>query len=269
MSQQIKAEVIADSQSPCGIRLTTLKISINKALLGQYNTHRMLSKNFSSSRAIPIKNTISSVRNEPIKPIFWGKNQKGMQSYEELSEGQIIECDSIWNLAAKKMAEYAETLEQIGLHKQYTNRLLEPFLMAEGVTTATEWDNFFNLRIAHAAQPEICELAKQMKKAMEESIPKELSVGQWHIPFIMESEQNLDVEIKKKISAARCARVSYKLPENNQFSNIEKDIELHDRLLAEKHFSPFEHQAEATLDAKFIANFRGWRQYRKILEAGG
>ena len=42
-----------------------------------------------------------------------------------------------------------------------------------------------------------------------------------------------------------------------------KDIELHDKLSENGHWSPFEHVACSQLHSSMIGNFRGWFQYRK------
>jgi hypothetical protein len=49
---------------------------------------------------------------------------------------------------------------------------------------------------------------------------------------------------------------------------IEKDFALHDRLLAEKHMTPFEHQASAAAKSYRYRNFTGWFHYRFCLEEG-
>jgi hypothetical protein len=94
-------------------------------------------------------------------------------------------------------------------------------------------------------------------------------------PLVRDEErQKYDIETLKKISAGRCARVSY-LNHDGTNPDAEKDIELHDRLLAAGHMSPFEHQAtplEQICEGSATefyedqsGNFVGWKQYRKTL----
>jgi thymidylate synthase ThyX len=151
------------------------------------------------------------------------------------------------------------------VHKQELNRLLEPFLWHTVIVSATEWQNFFELRCAPNAQPEIRVAALLMLEAMNASVPQALDYGAWHTPLLQPDENNLDPEIQRRISAARCARVSYLTHEG--LREIERDLELYDRLRADRHLSPFEHVATPAPDSAFQANFRGWLQLRREIEA--
>jgi hypothetical protein len=105
-----------------------------------------------------------------------------------------------------------------------------------------------------------------------------LRPGQWHLPFITHTDRSAyDLETLKRISAARCARTSYLLPENGMKSDVKRDLELFERLAVRngdstdpRHLSPLEHQAEAIKDGIYVGNFRGWKQFRKEIssEAG-
>jgi hypothetical protein len=70
---KINAKIVADSLSIHGDRLTTLLITFPRFILAEVNTHRMLSKNTSSSRAIPFEKMIQSVEKDPFIPIAWQK----------------------------------------------------------------------------------------------------------------------------------------------------------------------------------------------------
>ena len=50
---KISAKIVADSVSPQGDRLISVLCTFPRIILAEVNTHRMLSKNTSSSRAIP------------------------------------------------------------------------------------------------------------------------------------------------------------------------------------------------------------------------
>ena len=69
----ISAQVVADSVDTRGNRLTSLLVTFPRIILAETNTHRMLSKNTSSSRAIPFKKMVESVQNDPFVPIAWQK----------------------------------------------------------------------------------------------------------------------------------------------------------------------------------------------------
>ena len=104
-----------------------------------------------------------------------------------------------------------------------------------------------------------------MSKALYSSTPKKLDTGHWHLPYISEYEEDLPLLVLRKISAARCARVSYLT--HDGIRDIEKDITLYDQLFKEKHMSPFEHVATPTTGER-TSNFIGWTQLRWYLERG-
>jgi len=252
-----------------GKPIMTFQLKYHRYILSELNTHRMLSRNSSSSRAIPIAKTIEQVRSQPAIPIHWGKNIPGMQATEELKGDELENAKALWLSAANSVADVAQELERLGIHKQVGNRIMEPFTFISTIVTATEWDNFFELRAHPDAQPEFHELATRMAAAIDESTPTELSRGDWHLPYISENEKNsIDVGLLVKLSAARCARVSY-LTHDGKEPNVENDLKLYDRLVGSVplHASPIEHQATplelATTPSR---NFRGWEQYRAMVE---
>lgn len=309
--KKISAKVIADSISEVGKRPRTLELCYPRFIHSEVMTHRVFSRNASSSRAIPVAKMIEQVRNDPAMPIHWGKNQPGMQAKEELNapvnvwefieedgpvdgyyrEGQVaMSAQEAWRRAAAHAADIAKAMSDAGYHKQVVNRLLEPFQWMHVVLTATEFDNFFELRAHEDAQPEIHELAIQMRAAMEASSPQLLRPGEWHLPYVTEEELS-DIlwrassaeagwDLARKISAARCCRVSY-LKHDGHPSTIEEDLALCDRLAGARpiHASPFEHQATPDVlvpgsrgqmarwrSPELHGNFVGWIQSRKLIE---
>jgi len=262
----ISAEIVADSVSPSNQRITSFVCTFPRFILAEFNTHRMLSRNAASSRAIPTKKFIDQVLNNPAMPIYWGKNQSGMQSFSELSPSDIPVAEEIWIQARNKMIDCVKEMMSIGVHKQIVNRLLEPWFNVTVIVTATDYENFFKLRISKNAQPEIFELASLMKKEMDKSIPKKIDIGCWHIPFADKHINNVAEEDKLlKIGVARCARVSYLTFEG--VIDYEKDYALHDQLKADGHWSPFEHCATPCSSAdRSYGNFTGWKQYRKFFK---
>ena len=252
-------EIILDSLNPYnGVRLTTMKLVYPRFIHAEFMTHRVFSRNASSSRAIPIHKVIEQVKSNPAMPLYWGSNKAGMQAGDELEEEYLFLAKLEWDLALESAVRHAESLSIIGLHKQHVNRILEPFQLIEVLVTATEWDNFFELRCHEDAQPEIHHLACLMRDAMSDSTPATREV---HIPFIGD-----DFVKPIERSVARCARVSYTLRDGT--TSIEKDLELYDRLVGSEplHASPAEHQAIALESDEFFRNFRGWKQHRVFLE---
>ena len=264
----VESKIIADSISSSGKRITTMVIKYPRFIHSEFMTHRVFSRNASSSRAIPVDRMIEDVKSEIASPIVWAKNQKGMTSGAPLDHDQQLVARHIWEETAQYVMTKCALLKEIGVHKSIANRMLEPFSHITTIITSTEWENFFKLRISPAAQPEICELATKMKYCMDNSNPKLIKTLDWHMPFgDMYMQEGLSVQEMLKISVARCARVSYLNFEGK--IDHEKDYILHDQLANEGHWSPFEHCATPLEDSsKRSGNFIGWTQYRQLTESG-
>lgn len=266
----IETKIIADSVSESGKRITTLQIKFHRFILPEFNTHRVFSRNFSSSRAIPTSKLIEQVQNDPAMPVHWGRNQPGMQAETELEGDVLNNAKFAWKRAAETAADMAQTMTSLGAHKQIVNRIIEPYLWANGIVTSTEWDNWFELRAHPDAQPEIHELALRMQEAMAESTPQLLKIDEWHLPYISKEErETIELSLLQKISAARCCRVSY-LKHDGTSPNAEEDLKLFDRLAGAVplHASPLEHQATPMYNQQqhLQGNFKDWIQYRKTWE---
>jgi hypothetical protein len=165
---------------------------------------------------------------------------------------------------------YAKQLLALGLHKQIANRILEPWMWTTVICTGNSgaWNNFFALRCHPEAEPHIQKLAYMARDAMKTSWPKLLEAGDWHLPLTgFPGDEVLSKDDLIKVSAGRCARVSYLTAEGTR--DVSQDIALHDRLVSSKHFSPTEHQAMCGLEDSFMSNGgnfgQGWIQYRKTL----
>ena len=241
----ISAKILADSVSPCGVRLATLLVTMPRMVLSEFNTHRVLSRSSASSRAVPVGKRIAAVREDPFVPVAFAANRRGMSSTTDLDVMAAQEARECWLYAAENACMAAAELETTGVHKQWANRLLEPFLWHEVICGATEWSNFFHRRISKHAQPEMRSVAEAMKLAMDGSAPKLVAVGQWHLPLVYDEDWEWVVEHRDgdamplvQLSAARCARVSYGTHMNQR--DPSEDLRLHDDLLKNGHMSPFE-----------------------------
>jgi hypothetical protein len=250
------------------------------------------------------------VLHDPFIPWYWGANQSGMQAHAEISPLKRKLAVFFWLRARDVAVVFAWIIHKLGVHKQLVNRLLEPFMWHTVLFTATELDNFIALRNSSEAQPEIKAAAAAIVEAINDSTPTLLKEGEWHLPLIgyvperdkFDSDEaweqrklNAQEEIEwaaehpdlaLKVSAGRCARVSYLTHDGVRDYN--KDIELYETLVNNGHMSPAEHPATPAYEdkevtdldtsegfelghvvrvpsVKFIGNFRGWRQHRKDL----
>lgn len=242
---QITAKIIAHSISEAGKEIITWELEYPRFIHSEFMTHRLFSRNAASSRAIPVAAMIEQVKNNPAMPIHWGKNQPGMQAKEELPAVLIISAKFLWQRSAKIVARVVEGLQRIGLHKQASNRLLEPYQMMKTVMTTTEDDNWFWLRHHTDAQPEIHALASVMLDAKRKSCAKELEPGMWHTPYYGDGYWGClspdSLEDALAISASCCAQVSYRKLDDS----LEKARDIFAKLIESKpcHASPTEHQA--------------------------
>lgn len=350
-------QILADSLSVHGDRLTTMKIVFPRFILAEAKTHRIISglgeqveitqslgindefdfsRNSASSRAIPFKRMVEMVKEHPFIPIAFQKDHTGMQGTEYMDERGHEVAVSAWLVARNKAIEQAEYLNQYGATKQLCNRLLEPFMWHTVVVTATEWENFFKLRCPQytfgsdtnapkvwkskkdaikdfpdwssrndlfwrsinksQAEIHIQAIAELMWDAYNESKPKLLQAGEWHIPY----GDKIDLEVSKwtflnidlfykdmtaemiKVATARCARISYETLGANPKIDYNADIAMHDSLLENGHESPLEHCGKAPRPIDDISswedgvthvdqygnywsgNFKGWIQYRQL-----
>ena len=295
----ITARVRADSVSSEGIRMTTMEIEYPRFILAELNTHRMLSKNSASSRAIPVKNMHEHIRENTAGPVYWGKNQAGMKAKECLDVEDTINAMMIWEQARDSAIEYSQQLADIDAHKQITNRITEPWMLMKTVISGTEWANFFWLRDHPDAQPEIALLARKMHEAYTASTPVDLQPGEWHLPYVNAARRvdtnelhyfdaNWDrITLKDAIfvSASCCAQVSYRRSDDS----LAKARKIYAQLIESEpaHASPVEHQA-TPMDVESMCRFepetwepgvthvsansdlwsgnlRGWIQHRKLI----
>ena len=360
MKKQISTQIVADSVGPKGNRITTFLLTYPRFIHGELMTHRVFSRNSASSRAIPFEKMVKMVEEDPFIPIAWQKDHKGMQGSEYITDQKIINFKSgVWLQARNEAIHRAkelngnlqrarnpfdiEELEDTGVTKQLCNRLLEPFMWHTTLVSATEFDNFFELRcpsymgegkryyswkdyikeyrefkgkeldfptkdLLNTSQAEIHiqALAESMWDVMNESTPKKLQAGEWHIPFgdkldehdifhnlkigdrnlwgIKSFRKELD-KARIAIATARCARLSYMTFDG--VIDYEKDIKLHDQLLESEHYSPFEHCARAMTQLEYrnftkttpfpdengdtesegwCNNFRGFISYRYLTQ---
>ena len=198
-------------------------------------THRMFSRNASSSRAVPVQKMIEAVKNNTFCPFEFQKAHKGMQGSEYFTDEDKEDCIKLWLESAELALQQAEKMKAKGISKQIINRILEPYQYYKVLITGSKegWDNFFELRCPsykiddidntrfkswkdlisfikgrdkvddsviesyeqfsvieklqkNKGQAEIhmMMLSEAIYDAIQESNPKVLQEGDWHIPMI-------------------------------------------------------------------------------------
>lgn len=258
---QPSAKIIADSEWS-GHRVTTIEVVMHRFVLAEFNTHRVFSRNSASSRAIPVTKQISQVTDQPAVPLVFPAEQKGMQGGEALGDQEQMQAVDVWLGARDAAVAHANKLVELGVHKSVVNRLLEPFMWHTVIVTSTEWENFFVQRCSPLAQPEIRAAADAMREAFSASTPQPLEDGQFHMPYLDEEtisevtamEHNVN-DVLAKVSAARCARVSYLTHDGRR--DYQEDLNLYERLVMARppHWSPLEHVCRPPT---------GWERPRRV-----
>lgn len=191
-----RVQILNDSVNEFGSRLLTWRLEFPTQILKEVNTHTILSRNASSSRAIPVATKMEYLAGNPdkgiepgfYKPIHFGKNQGGMQAFSELEEEARKHAEQIWTDAFYHALHAAQELNKLETHKQEVNPLFEAFDWTRQVLSGTDWPNFFALRTHKDAKPAFRFLARAMYLKYRESTPKFIPRGKWHLPFVSEQE---------------------------------------------------------------------------------
>jgi len=285
-----------------------------RSIHSEFMTHRMFSRNAASSRAVPFNKMIKMIKDDPFIPIAFQENHPGMQGTTYIEDEQIIQYVTKQILFLRDVAvDVAERIGSNNVTKQIINRYLEPFMWYTCLVTATEYENFFKLRCPQYENPNnpdehfrsrkdaikkypflegtvtemewmkwnkgageihIMALAEAMWDAKNESTPKILKPGEWHIPFgdkidieRLPLEKKIEHKTMKekitdtmlKVATARCARVSYINYEGTD--DYVKDVALFENLLKQGHMSPFEHCSQAMGVAEYTSFTKGKAKY--------
>ena len=301
----IKVEIVADSANSFGDRLTSLVLTYPRIIHSEMMTHRMFSRNASSSRAVPVDKMIKAVRENTFCPFEFQKSHKGMQGSEYFTGADRQECINLWLESAELALQQAEKMKAKGISKQIINRILEPYQYYTVLITGSKegWQNFFNLRcpsykligldeenvksrkewlekiqFSSALHPSmypktdvewlqinkgqaeihIMDLAEKIYDAVNESTPKQLQAGEWHIPMISDLESlKLSTDDQIKLSVGRAANTSYTVVGDGKELTLEHAIKIHDKCVELVHSSVFEHCARAMSDEEYKVFIKG------------
>jgi len=298
----IKVEIVADSINQQNDRLTSLVLTYPRIIHSEMMTHRMFSRNASSSRAVPVDKMIKAVRENTFCPFEFQKSHKGMQGSEYFTGADRQECINLWLESAELALQQAEKMKAKGISKQIINRILEPYQYYTVLITGSKegWDNFFKLRCGNydgfksrkeaskefldpnfpelrrysdldwlkinkgQAEIHMMALAEEIYDAVNESTPKQLQAGEWHIPMISDLESlKLSTDDQIKLSVGRAANTSYTVVGDGKELTLEHAIKIHDKCVELVHSSVFEHCARAMSDEEYECFLKGEREINK------
>lgn len=270
------ARVLLDSVSPAGVRVTTMEWTYPRFIHSEVLTYRMFSRNAASSRAIPVIKTIRQVQQHPARPVFWGRNQRGMQAREALTGWRLWLAKFGWEFGRQTSLISARIMRAADAHKQLTNRRLETDSWITVIITANEpaYRHCFKQRIHRDAQPEFHEIAHLAWLAYVNSDPVERTL---HAPLMTEADYDDLAERGLTgagqyatiwhVSTARCARVSYLTHGGRRDMSEDERLYGDLRRADPPHTSPFEHVLTASEDPeRRSGNVVGWIQHREIVE---
>jgi len=275
---ELQAQVIAASTTPNSPPLYTVRVRVPRIIWAEIMTHRALSRNARSSRAVPVHKVIAEVIDRPFVPWHWTGNKPGMQGTpdydKEVRNPMWHHTDlreNVWESAMHQAVRHAKAFADAGYHKQVCNRLLEPFMWIDALITATDWANFFWLRDHEDAEPHLRDAARLIKQAMDAAEPEHLQPGEWHLPYVTKAErEDHELDLLLRMATERAARISY---EPFDADKVKTGPSLYEKLISgdRLHASPFEHQATPdTYDGEWQnphlhGNLRGWIQHRKTI----
>ena len=306
-TKNIKAEIIAHSRNiETGDELITYRLTYPRIILAQLNTYKSLVKITASSRAQPFNKVVEVIENDPFIPLAYQRAHKGMQGTEYFTdEEEIRQRDLEWLTARDRAVEQAKKLNDLGVTKQVTNRLLESHMWVTQLVTGTReaYEHLFNQRcpeyevggvkgrskkemgldlsdeewlLSNKGHAEIhfMDLAEKMYDALKDSEPKELKPGELHVPYLDTPLMTPDLfpEDVIKYSCGLTAHTSYTTIGDGTKMTIEKARGLFDHCLENGHYSVFEMIGRAMskdeLDDPRRRGFRGFIQLRGHLEDG-
>ena len=145
--KKIEAKIVADSKNPQGDRITTYLLTVPQIIVKELLRHRMFSFSSSSMRAIPFNKVLGDIRENMFVPLAFQSHHSGMQGSEYLMGEESEKAKQQWIESGLRACEEAERLYNLGVTKQLCSRIIEPFGYAKILITATEFENFFELRM--------------------------------------------------------------------------------------------------------------------------
>jgi thymidylate synthase ThyX len=290
----VLVDLIQDSYSAStDSRISSFQWEYPRFIHGEIMTHRVLGRNAGSSRAMPTFSAIEVATEHMVIPNF-ARNKAGMQPGGQLSHADNLRAREIWKNAAFSCTEAAKELNELKVHKQWANRMLEWFSPIRIVATATEWDNFLWLRNDTEAQLEFEMLADRVEHALAVSSPDVIPLGHAHTPYVDRKVHATGVDYSvggleltmvqaMKVSASVCGQMSYRKADDS----VVKADDMYEKFMNGRrvHASPFEHQAICTgktmgkvpvhldrgvthFDRKnnwWSGNLKGWVQFRHLI----
>jgi hypothetical protein len=270
-------KVVADSVGPSGCRITTLEVTYPLAVHWDFLRHQSFSMyeqvhSVASNRAIPTNTYLRRIIEDPAEPLWWGKNQPGMVAREEMTGWRLLVGKRIHAFVRLACVAGAWAMSKLGFHKEVANWSAMPHAWVTQIVTATDWENFDALRIHPSARAEMRKVATMMRDCRNESTPKELGEGGWHLPYVrsdeivkayMENDNDEADVVLRNVSASRCARVS--IVKQNEGRDMATEFAKASKLQSDGHMSPFDHPAMALATSERVANLRGFKSARKFI----
>lgn len=267
-----EVEIIEHTRTEASAELITVASRHPRMIHADSMTYRGMSRNASSSRAIPTKRMNRFIAADPVRLVYYGQERPGMVATEQIPPERIARAKSLIDTHRDQSLKLVNDLADLGLHKQAANRYAEPHAWINVLWTGNleTWLNVFAQRITGygdwKAQPEYVWECVKIARLIRKSEPRCIDVGQWHVPFVSDLERDqFSPELFLRLSVARSCRISLKTFDD-KVASVEDDLATYTKLLTNDHWSPFEHQGQAlAYKDDRSGNFRGYRQLRQML----
>jgi thymidylate synthase ThyX len=260
-----------------GSEIISLELVYPTAIHAHLMTHRVFSRNVSSSRATPIPTMLKNMQEHTYIPLKFGVNKPGMQAIDILSPEDTTKAIAAIMKHKASCEELVNTLDSLNVHKEVVNKYLFPFSFTTTIVTTTDLSNFRNLRSGGLPQEEIRYLCELLINEVDNSTPRLMSnqndkvATNWHLPYITAAEREKyhnNPMLLCMMSIARVARVS-RFNHDKTDCTLEGDMITYSGMLFANppHRSPTEAVATPALTKEeFSRNFQGWVQYRSLIE---
>lgn len=260
-----EAEVLCDSLSPSGQRLTSVAVKYPHAVHKDWLRHRMMSRVVESFRARPTELLIEQLRVEAFRPEEFATRIAGMGQGDALARQEQEFANEIWDLHIANCLQTAIDMGELNIAKQQRNFAIQDLCPIVEIITATDWDNFYELRLetredgSSIARPEVYKGVAVVKAAIDASEPVTLREGQWALPLVSQDElydrplplephqsqavepdpdERIDWRLWCLVSAGRCARISY--DKHRAFESVDDSVARALMLMGAGHMSPYE-----------------------------
>jgi hypothetical protein len=237
-----KVELILDSISSSGKRITTFLVTHPHIISEEIRKHRDLS--VTTRRFKNINTVLKQVNDDPYMP----------ECFDDSTES-LVNAKLNWKMMAGVFDITTNRMNSLSCEYDMLLSVLRPFAYIQTVITATNFDNFIAKR-SSVENGEMATIANWINSKLKSSKPI-ITTG-WHLPFASKEWHGYS-EVDIQLACSLLCRREMKYP----------DIDLNEAhvLMDGNKLGCFEHVARPceVKNMMSMSNFNGWIQLRKTL----